>query len=385
MEETFSWSYWEKQCFLYQFPVALIGSGIVGLSAAIQLKTIDPKLPVLVLERGALPAGASTKNAGFACFGSMTELLDDLSTTDASAVWGLVEKRYQGLKKLRQKLGDQQIGYEPLGGFELFRPQDEAAFDHCTHVLSEFNQILKEITGKPQTFRIADEKLPGMGFANVQHLLINEAEGQLHTGKMMAALIALAREKGVEILNGVNITEIKPEARGASLVCNPGGSLFFRQILLATNGLTRKLLPLPNIHPARNQVLITEPVPGLPFEGAFHYDKGYYYFRNIDQRILLGGGRNIDPVGETTDAFGTTPAIREALIRILNEVILPGREIKVESWWSGILGLGPEKKPIVEEISPGIAVAARLGGMGVAIGTLVGEEAATLMYERYPV
>ncbi len=222
-----------------------------------------------------------------------------------------------------------------------------------------------------------------MGFANVQHLIIHQAEGQLHTGKMMAALTALAREKGVEILNGINITEINPEANGASLVCNPGGTLFFRQILLATNGLTRRLLPHLSIRPARNQVLITKPIPGLPFEGAFHYDKGYYYFRNIDQRILLGGGRNLDPSGENTDAFGTTPAIQEALLRILHEVILPGQKAPVESWWSGILGLGPEKKPIIEEIFPGITVAARLGGMGVAIGTLVGEKAAELLYERF--
>jgi gamma-glutamylputrescine oxidase len=381
--EAFSWSYWEKQCFLDQFPVAIIGSGIVGLSAAIQLKTLDPKLPVLVLERGALPTGASTKNAGFACFGSMTELLDDLASTGAPAVWGLVEKRYLGLKKLRQKLGDKRIGYEPLGGYELFRPQDEAAFGQCIDALADFNHILQDITGNPLTFQVADEKLPEMGFANVQHLIINQAEGQLHTGKMMAALTALAREKGVEILNGINITEINPEANGASLVCNPGGTLFFRQILLATNGLTRRLLPHLSIRPARNQVLITKPIPGLPFEGAFHYDKGYYYFRNIDQRILLGGGRNLDPSGENTDAFGTTPAIQEALLRILHEVILPGQKAPVESWWSGILGLGPEKKPIIEEIFPGITVAARLGGMGVAIGTLVGEKAAELLYERF--
>ena len=28
----------------------------------------------------------------------------------------------------------------------------------------------------------------------------------------------------------------------------------------------------------------------LKIKGSFHYEKGYYYFRNIDNRILLGGG-----------------------------------------------------------------------------------------------
>ena len=40
-------------------------------------------------------------------------------------------------------------------------------------------------------------------------------------------------------------------------------------------------------------------------KGAFHYDEGYVYFRNIDNRVLLGGGRNLAKA-ETTDVFGTT-------------------------------------------------------------------------------
>jgi gamma-glutamylputrescine oxidase len=381
--EAFSWSYWEKQCYLDHFPIAIIGSGIVGLSAAIQLKTWAPELPVLVLERGPLPTGASTKNAGFACFGSMTELLDDLSTTDAAAVWGLVERRYKGLLNLRKKLGDRAIGYEPLGGYELFRPEDAPAFQDCLEAMPNFNQALREITGQKATFRTADEAIPALGFGKVNQLILNTCEGQLHTGKMMRALIGMAREKGVEILNGVQISGIYQENNGVLVHCAPGGPLFFQHILLATNGLTRRLLPELDIRPARNQVLITAPIPNLPFQGSFHYDRGYYYFRNIDQRILLGGGRNLDPLGEATDTFGTTPEIKAALRRLLSDIILPHREITIESWWSGILGLGPEKKPIIENVSPGITVAARLGGMGVAIGTLVGEDAAALLWQRY--
>ena len=48
-------------------------------------------------------------------------------------------------------------------------------------------------------------------------------------------------------------------------------------------------------------------------------------------------------------------------------------------WWSGILGIGDQKKPIIERVSPNVVVAVRMGGMGVAIGSLVGEEAAALV------
>jgi glycine/D-amino acid oxidase-like deaminating enzyme len=48
------------------------------------------------------------------------------------------------------------------------------------------------------------------------------------------------------------------------------------------------------LKPARAQVLITKPIDSLKIKGTFHMDRGYYYFRNIDNRVLIGGGRNLD-------------------------------------------------------------------------------------------
>ena len=57
-------SFWERESFLSNIDVAIIGSGLVGLSAAIHLKEKHPNLQVVIFERGALPTGASTRNAG---------------------------------------------------------------------------------------------------------------------------------------------------------------------------------------------------------------------------------------------------------------------------------------------------------------------------------
>ena len=125
--------------------------------------------------------------------------------------------------------------------------------------------------------------------------------------------------------------------------------------------------------------MITQPVPGLRFKACFHYDRGYYYFRQIDGRILLGGGRILDVEGETTDSFGTTPLIRDSLIDLLHHLILPGQRVEIDGWWSGIMGVGDQKHPIVKRYSDRIVVAVRMGGMGVAIGSLVGERGAELL------
>jgi len=151
------------------------------------------------------------------------------------------------------------------------------------------------------------------------------------------------------------------------------------RVLVAVNGFARQLIPTIDLYPARNQVLLTKPIPGLKVEGCFHYDRGYYYFRNIDGRILLGGGRNLDIETEKTAEFGSNELIRAALEKLLHEVICPGQQVAIDAWWTGILGLGPVKKPILERVSPHVVVAVRLSGMGVAIGTLVGQEGAALL------
>jgi gamma-glutamylputrescine oxidase len=71
--------------------------------------------------------------------------------------------------------------------------------------------------------------------------------------------------------------------------------------------------------------------------------------------------------------------VQSALNQLLTTTILPNEAVEIDATWSGILGIGPIKKPIIERISPNVIVAVRMGGMGVAIGSLVGDDAAGLL------
>lgn len=379
--QAYQLSYWEKSVFFDQVDVAIIGSGIVGLSAAITLKERKPDWTIAVLERGPLPIGASTRNAGFACFGSVTELLADLKANGPDKVWKLVEKRWKGLKRLRQRVGDKHLDYKAYGGYELFRPEDQALFEECMDHVPQFNKALKSILGETEYFTEIDDQISEYGFRNVDHLLLNKAEGQINTGRMMQALLKIAKEKGIEIYNGIEIKQLEDQADRVVVATSLGWSLKAQKVLVATNGFAQHLLPRLTVQPARNQVLITKVIPNLKIKGCFHYDQGYYYFRNIDQRLLLGGGRNLALDTEYTDSFGTTEKIQSALIQMLKEIILPATNFEIDTWWSGILGVGTEKMPIIEKTSANVVVAVRLGGMGVALGSLVGEEGAELLID----
>jgi hypothetical protein len=378
---TYSLSYWERETFFSDIDTIIIGSGIVGLNAAIRLKELQPGHRVMILERGPLPIGASTRNAGVACFGSLSELLDDATRRSTDEVLSLAEERYRGLLRLRERLGDQALDYYPYGGYELFRPSETVLYEDCLEAMEFYNRELATLTGRTDTFRVADEEIDSFGFAGVAHFIHNQAEGQLNTGKMMAALLAKARSLDVQILNGVEVAQWEENGTGIQIYTAQGWKLQARSLLVATNGFAARLLPELDVKPARNQVLITQPVPGLRFKACFHYDRGYYYWRQIDGRILLGGGRILDVEGETTDAFGTTPLIRDSLVSLLHTLVVPEQQVEIDTWWSGIMGVGDQKQPIIKRYSDRVVVAVRMGGMGVAIGSLVGEKGAALLLE----
>lgn len=113
-------SYWEIKSWLSNIDYVIVGSGIVGLNCAIELKRRFPKSNILVLEKGMLPQGASTKNAGFACFGSLSEIINDLKSHSEDEVFQLVKKRIEGLALLRETLGDAKLNYQQFGGYELY-------------------------------------------------------------------------------------------------------------------------------------------------------------------------------------------------------------------------------------------------------------------------
>ena len=367
-------SYWEHRTWFSKVDFTIIGSGIVGLNCALGLKAKYPKAKILVLERGSLPQGASTKNAGFACFGSISELLSDLDSHAVEEVVQLVQKRWDGIALLRKTLGDRALGFQLYGGHELFVKDGPDLFERCMGAMGELNQMLESIFGgKP--FGIAENVF---GFDGIHPSYITHRfEGQLDTGNMMRALIQKCLDLGIPILNGIEVLELQEYGPGAGVVTK-GFAFESKQVFVATNGFASKLLKSGDIKPARAQVLVTQPIKGLKIKGTFHFDRGYYYFRNIDDRILFGGGRNLDFKTEETTELGKTQIVQQRLEELLHEVILPGQRVEIDRRWSGIMGVGAQKTPKVETVSDSIHCGVRLGGMGVALGSQVGRELAEL-------
>ncbi len=367
-------SYWEIKNWFTSVDFTIVGSGIVGLHCALQLRERFPESKILILEKGILPQGASTKNAGFACFGSLSEIIDDLKSHSEEEVIQLVQKRWDGLQLLRKRLGDAALDFKPYGGYELFLKDDAATYMECLQKLPFLNDLLRPL------FRsdVFSKEIDRFAFENIkEYTIFNPFEAQIDTGTMMQALLKEAISKDIFILNQAEVTSFTDKNSSVELIVNEF-TFSTNKLLFATNGFAGSLTNNA-VKPARAQVLITEPIPNLDIKGTFHLDKGYYYFRNFEDRILLGGGRNLDFEGETTTDLSQTEKIQNKLEDLLKNVILPNQEYKIAHRWSGIMGIGSHKNPIVSQLSENVYCGVRLGGMGVAIGSLIGKELADLI------
>ncbi|MUP45067.1 FAD-binding oxidoreductase [Gramella sp. BOM4] len=371
-----NFSFWEADSWFQNIDYTIVGSGITGLNCALRLKELKPESKILILEKGMLPEGASTKNAGFACFGSISEILDDLKTHSEEEVVELVKNRVKGLELLRKNLGDREIDYQTYGGYELFVPQDEELYAKCIQKIPEINELLRPVF-QDKVFSTQENKF---GFRKIQpQLIYSKFEGQIDTGKMMSALLKKAHSEGIKILNRVEVRKFESGEDDVKIETDHF-EIRSKKLLIATNGFAHRL-GIEAVKPARAQVLITKPLDKLPFRGTFHLDKGYYYFRNIGNRILFGGGRNLDFKTEETDQTGLTDIIQNKLKELLKTCILPDIPFEIERSWSGIMGVGDQKKPVIRQLEPNVYAGVRLGGMGVAIGSLVGRELADLALE----
>ena len=368
-----NFSYWENKWWVGKTDFLIIGSGITGLTTSIFLKEKFPNSSIRILERGITPWGASTKNAGFACFGSPSEILSDIEEQGLQKTMKLVEKRWEGLQELI-RITKNHIGLEPNGGYEIFTDSQSDLSQKCFDNIASINNELNSIIGE-NVYECAENTF---GFNGVDKIIRINFEAQIDTGLMMKSLYEKALEVGVDVLFGAEY--LSYERVGNELIVELKGGMKLKcdQLIFCNNGFASELTKI-KVKPARAQVLITKPISNLRIKGTFHMDEGFYYFRNIDNRILFGGGRNLDFNAEETTEMECSDQIITELERLLKEVILPDTNFEVDYHWAGIMGVGESKEPIIQKIEEGVYCGVKLGGMGVAIGSLVGKELSELI------
>jgi glycine/D-amino acid oxidase-like deaminating enzyme len=320
--------------------VLVVGGGITGASLMHWLR--QGGVDAWLIERHRLAAGASGRNAGFLLAGVAANYADAVQSYGravAADIWTFTGENHA---RLREALGDQDVGYSAPGSMTVAGSTAEATR------LEESAELLQE-DGFQARYDVD------------QGSLFNPGDGEIDPAQAVAALAAPCRGR---ILTGTAVASIEAGPRGV-LLATSASPIQAGVVVLATNAYTKQLLPHVPIHPARAQMLATESISNRLLACPVYSHWGYRYWRQRrDGRVLVGGYR--DEAREEEVGFEEFPTslIQGFLDAHLQRVgILAG----VTHRWAGIMGMTADGLPLVGALPglPGVFLCGGYSGHGM--------------------
>lgn len=358
-------SYWESELPPEPLPPRdlprrvdrlIVGAGFMGRWLAYFLSKRAQPERTLVIDRDRFSYGASSRNAGFLTCGQVSEMLSDVQHAGIDSVVDTFLQRRQGIAIVRREFPDFDI--EDCGSTDY----DEVT-DDKRELLAQLNQAAGEEIYTVRAGRIGNDVRP---------TVFNKADGALHPVKLMRVLQGRASSAGFEF--GVKALRV---AEGKAELETPAGrhELEYGRAFICTNSFAGELDAASDVQPGRGQVIVTSPVRTRTDRTLGYLNAGYDYFRFVDDRLLLGGGRDRFKAEHGTRELRPTEEVREYLKQVAAEV-LGHDDWQVEHQWAGIMGfvggkhLGGSPRRKIDDRTE---VIAGFGGMGVALTPLVAE------------
>ncbi|MGX5721470.1 NAD(P)/FAD-dependent oxidoreductase [Shinella zoogloeoides] len=360
--------------------VAVVGGGLAGLSAALQLARAGKR--VVVLEAESVGFGASGRNGGFVSPGYATggEEIARVAGKDKARQLHLLSM--EGVEFIRDNistLGIDDAKPQP-GIMSVLRYDDGASLKaYAQQSLTEYDYRLE--------YMDRDEVRAVLKSERYFQALRNPNAFHMHP---LNYLRGIARE--IERLGG-RICEQSPvmssNLGGAEKrLKTAGGEVKARDVLFTTGGYTgalngrlkRSFLPI------ATYVMVSEEAPELiasaiATSNAIGDNRraGDYYRVVDDGRRLLWGGRI------TTHAASTAGLVRELRAEMVGTYPqLAG--LKTELAWSGLMSYARHLMPQIGRMAPGVWYCTAFGGHGLnttAIGGKVIAEGILGESERY--
>jgi gamma-glutamylputrescine oxidase len=333
--------------------VAIVGAGVTGCSAALQLAGAGSSVRVFD-ERG-IAEGASGRNGGFALRGGASRYdvaRDTYGREQASALWRWTEDALDGIEELA---GD---ALRRPGSLRLAADEEERE-----QIRSEF-EAMREDGIDAEWLDELPERLAG----RFPGAILHRRDGTIQPARFVRRLAARAAEAGAEFREHERVDDVS--------------ALDADRVLVATDGYGHGLVPelAEALWPTRGQVVVSEPLDEVLYDKPHYARQGFDYWQQLpDRRVLLGGFRDVSIMDELTDVEETTPAIQSSLERFLGELI--GAEPRISHRWAGIFALTQDMLPLVGPVPgrDGLWIAAGYSGHGNVLGFACGRLVADAM------
>jgi sarcosine oxidase subunit beta len=351
--------------------VVVVGGGVIGTSIAFHLA--EAGVPdVLLVERDALASGSTGKAAG----GVRAQFSDPLNiqlgarSLEAFAAFG---------SRLGHEIDFRRVGYL----FLLSRPEDVTTFERSIELQHQLG-VPSRLLDPAEARRLS----PAVDTGGLLAAAFSPDDGLATPEAVVQGYAAGARRHGARIETGCELLEVRLAGEEIAAVVTARGVVETPAVICAAGAWSARVgemvgVELP-VTPSRRQVVLTEPVPGLPERFPMTIDmESTFYFHREGPGLLMGMSLEDEPPGfnlERDDAW--IPRLAEAVARRAPSLA----DVGVARGWAGLYEVTPDHNALIGEARrpARFLYATGFSGHGFLQGPAVGEVVRDLFFGHPP-
>lgn len=358
--------------------VVIVGSGVCGLSAAIEAARQGAE--VAVLDTHALGSGASSRSGGMLTASPKSVIYaGGPGTVRESALVAEANATLSFLKEFVAAQGldaDLQVCGRFYGAFSA---------GHLPEIRRRA-RLLADRTGLPVRVVEPEEQHQEVRSDYFHGGYVVEGYGGVHPAKLTRSLTACARAAGARLHSHAQVLAVERRRTGYE-VFTTRGRVRCRRVLFATNGYTGLTSgwAYHRVLPVASYQIATEPLPpGLlsslipRHRMVSDSRRDLLYMRPTpDGRSLIFGCR---PRSYDRDARSMARHLHSRLVRVFPEV----EPFRIINAWSGFVGMTRDALPHIAQ-HDGVFYALGCNGSGIALMSWLGCRAACAVLGEAPV
>ena len=349
--------------------MVVVGAGFTGLAAARRLARAGAS--VLVLERGSIGEGASSRNAGQVLTGLKLDTATLVARYGETRAKELFDVSTDAIAELEQLVADEGIDCDLARTGHV---QAAAKRSHFAAFREEQALLARVFKHEVSLINEADQNSE-LGARGYHGLLLDEQSWALNPAKYLAGLAEAASRAGAALAPHTAVDQVT-RASGIWSIETAGARLTAKDVLFATNGYTdrpsfalrRRLIPI------GSYIIVTAPLGEavgsrlLPKRRmAFDSRHFLHYFRlTADNRLLFGGRAEFS--GPTLESAKRAEAI---LRRAMTSIFPDLTSTRIDYAWSGHVAFARDQMPHAGLLD-GAFYAGGYAGHGIAMATHLG-------------
>jgi gamma-glutamylputrescine oxidase len=345
--------------------VVVLGAGLTGLSAALELAQAG--LSVVVLEAQRVGWGASGRNGGQVIFGfgcDQPKIAEMLGMPESRRLFSWA---VEGVQMVRERIARHQIDADWRDGHAhvAIKPR------HIDE-LKALQQDLAENYAYPVQWWDREQLAAQLSSPRYLGAVFDPQSGHLHPLNYTLGLARAAVAAGVRIHEGSPVLSLQRGAR--PLLRTAGGEVQASFCVLAGNALVHGIAPEldDKIMPVGTYVGATEPLGAERAASLIRNDMAVAdinwaldYFRlSRDHRLLFGGRASYSTL--------PPPNLPGTMTRRMTAVFPQLKGVKFDSVWGGLIDISLNRAPHWGRLGDNVYFAQGFSGHGVAATGLAG-------------